>query len=84
MNNSNGNNSGNIDFKMKTAEFRGYTVKALEDINKELTELKVEIKETNIRMEKLNGRLSLLQGKVAGIGAVAGLVASAVVHYLLI
>lgn len=78
------NGNGNIEFKMKTAEFRGYTLKALEDLTREISELKTEAKETNKRMEKLNSRLSALQGKVAGIGAVAGVIASAVIHYLLV
>jgi len=78
------NGNGNIDFKMKTAEFRGYTLKALEDITKEICEMKIEIKETNTHIEKLNTRLSALQAKVAGIGATAGLIASIVVHYLMI
>jgi len=75
--------NGNGDFKMKTAEFRGYTIKALEDINKEISELKLELKETNTRMGKLNSRLSLLQGKMASIGAAAGLIVSVIIHYLI-
>jgi len=46
------NNNGNHDFKMKTAEFQGYTIKALEDLTKEICDLKIEIKETNNRLEK--------------------------------
>ena len=83
MNNINGNYNGNGDFKMKTAEFRGYTLKALEDISNEIKECKDAIKENTSRIEKLNNKISLMQGKIAGIGAVAGVVASLVLHYLL-
>ena len=75
--------NGNGDFKMKTAEFRGYTIRALEEINRELIECKNAIKENTSRIEKLNNKISLMQGKIAGIGAVAGVVASLVLHYLL-
>ena len=84
MDTLNGNSNGNADFKMKTAEFRGYTLKALEDISKEITECKNAIKENTTRIEILGQRLSALQSKVAGIGATAGLVVSIVLHYLLI
>lgn len=84
MDTLNENGNGNTEFKMKTAEFRGYTLKALEDISKEIFDLKCDIKETNKRIEDLVSKLSLLQTKVAGIGAVAGLIVSIVVHYLLI
>jgi len=78
------NNNGNHDFKMKTAEFQGYTIKALEDLTKEICDLKIEIKETNNRLEKLNTRLYALQTKIAGIGATSALIVSVAIHYLFI
>ena len=77
------NYNGNGDFKMKTAEFRGYTLRALEEINQELIEIKTNIKENTLRIDKLNNKISLIQGKIAGIGAVAGVAASLILHYLL-
>ena len=84
MNTLNGDSNGNANFKMKTAEFRGYTLKALEDISKDISELKDEMKGVNVRVEKINSKLSALKGKMAGIGAVAGIIASAVIHFLII
>lgn len=64
------------EFKDKTTEWRGYTLRALEDINKELAELKEEIRTTNTKLDSLSNSLNLLQVKVAGIGAVSGIIAS--------
>ena len=78
------NSNENGDFKMKTTEFRGYTLKALEEIGKDISELKEDVKALNSRIEKISNRLVALQTKVAGIGAVAGIVVSLVIHYILV
>lgn len=65
-------------FKDKTTEWRGYTLRALEDINKELSEVKLEIQICNNKIDELNSRITGIQVKVAGIGAVSGILASIV------
>lgn len=52
---------------MKVAEWRGYTLKALEDLNDNIIELKEEIKEikkSNIRRDK---RIYIMSGTLSTI-----------------
>jgi hypothetical protein len=80
-------------FKDKTTEWRGYTLRALEDINKELNEIKEELKSSNIKMDELNTRLAVAQDKlnnrittikvqVAAIGGTAGIISSVLLFLL--
>jgi predicted nucleic acid-binding Zn-ribbon protein len=80
-------------FKDKTTEWRGYTLRALEDINKELAEIKEELKLSNSKMEELNVRLAAAQDKlnsritaikvqVAAIGGTAGIISSVLLYLL--
>jgi hypothetical protein len=74
-------------FKDKITEWRGYTLRALEDISKELTETKEGVKACNIKidvvnteinkkLDKLDDRLTGLYIKVAAIGGTMGLIVS--------
>ena len=57
-------NITNSDFKMKTAEFRGYTIKALEDIDKDTYEIKERCHELDKKLDKLNDKMTNISIKV--------------------
>jgi len=71
---------------MKISEWRGKTVQALEDINKELSEIKEELKGNNNKIDILSNKLSdaqlKLNIKVAAIGGTTGLVVSLLLFVL--
>ena len=69
------------EFKMKVSEWRGYVLRALEDVDKTLVDLGTDIKETNQKIDLLNRRIVGLQIKVAGIGGIAG-IGAGIVAYL--
>ena len=80
---NNNNNSNN--FKMKTAEFRGYTIKALEDldendkrIEKKVDKLSDEIKDYCKKVDDVNRRINNLYYKVISVGSLAGTIVSIV------
>jgi len=72
----------NSDFKMKTAEWRGYVKRALEDIGEAQKEMKEEFKqgqqEIKYRLEKLENRMTGVQVKVGAIGGTVALVVTIV------
>lgn len=68
---------------LKEAEWRGYTLKALEDINRELIEIKDDVKQVNKRIEKLNIRLTNVQIKMAGTAATLAFIVSIVMRFIL-
>ena len=70
------------DFKMKTAEWRGYTVKALEDIDKDIKSLKREIKLLDNKIDLMSERITLLRVKTATIGGAMGLIAAFITSLL--
>jgi hypothetical protein len=72
----------NGQFKDKITEWRGYTLRALEDISRELAETKGEIKQCNDKIDKLNSRLTGVQIKVAAIGGTSGLIVSILLYVL--
>ena len=73
---------GNGQFKDKTVEWRGYTLRALEDISKELNEVKEELKSCNIKLDGLNNKITGIQIKVAAIGGTSGIITSIVLFVL--
>ena len=79
--------SNDINKALKEAEWRGYTLKALEDMNSELKEIKEDQKdfqrELNIKIEKLNTRLTNVQIKVAGAASVLALIVSIVMRFVM-
>jgi hypothetical protein len=77
------NINGNNDFKMKTAEWRGYTIKALEDIDREIKDIKREIKHLDKNIDLLNEKITLMRIKVAGYGGAVGLVTALIVSLFL-
>jgi len=74
--------TNNGDFKMKTAEWRGYTVKALEDIDKETKEIKCNIKTLDRKFDKLNESITLLRLKNAAIGGTVSLITALIISLL--
>ena len=71
MDNFNTNN-----FKFKIAEWRGYVVRALEDIDKHTIE-------TNKRLNRIEKRLNHLQFKMAGIGGSVAVIITVLLRFLL-
>lgn len=69
-------------FKDKTTEWRGYTLRALEDINRELGEVKTELKACNTKIDELNNRLTGVQIKMAGISATVSIMVSIVLWFI--
>lgn len=59
----------------KQAEWRGYMLKAVEDIDKELTTLRTKV-------EKIDDNVNSLYAKVAGIGATISLITTIVFNLL--
>jgi SMC interacting uncharacterized protein involved in chromosome segregation len=74
--------NGNGQFKDKTVEWRGYTLRALEDISKELNEVKEELKSCNTKIDGLNNKITGIQIKVAAIGGTSGIIASVILFLL--
>jgi len=70
------------EWRLKQMEWRGYTVKALEDMNNELKEIKHELKDTNKKIDRLNNALGRVQIKVAGIGATVAILVSIILHIM--
>ena len=71
MDNLNTNN-----FKFKIAEWRGYVVRALEDIDKHTIE-------TNKRLDRIEKRLNHVQLKMAGVGGSVAIIISVLLRFLL-
>jgi len=65
----------NNNFTIKTAEWRGYTLKALEDIDKDLVEIKGEIK-------TINSRVTNMEIKMASIGGIVSLLVTILVNII--
>ena len=68
----------NDQFKDKITEWRGYTLRALEDISRELAETKSEIKLCNEKIDKLDSRLTGAQIKLATLSGTVALIVSLV------
>jgi len=66
------NNNGQ---RWKTAEFRGYTTKALQ-------ELESDIKEIKTKVNGIDNRIWTMQIKVAGIGAVSAVLVTLVLKFV--
>ena len=76
-------NNSVLDRALKQAEWRGYTLKALEDMNGELKEIKLAQKELDIKIEALNDRLTNVQIKMASVAATLALIVSIVMKFVL-
>jgi len=70
------------DYDMKLSEWRGYVVRALEDLNKEMIDIKDNQKCIEDKIDKLDGRLTNLQIKVAGISAIVTIIVSLVMSFV--
>lgn len=65
----------NVNEADKQAEWRGYMLKAVEDIDKELSLLRVKV-------EKLDDNLSVQNAKVAGISATITIILTLIMQEL--
>jgi len=70
------------DYDMKLSEWRGYVVRALEDLNKEMIDIKSNQKCIEDKIDKLDTRLTNLQIKVAGISATVTIIVSLVMSFI--
>ena len=70
------------DWDMEISKWRGYVVRALEDITKEQEETNQRINIMNDKLDKMDSRLTGLQVKIAGIGGVSGLIVSIIMILL--
>lgn len=84
----------NEDFKMKIAEWRGYVLRALEDIDKELVEqsntLSTFKEEVNGRFDKVDAKIEQVDDKVndlfikvAALGGTAGVITGLITNVIL-
>jgi len=64
------------DWDMKVSEWRGYTLKALEDMNKELGAMQQ-------KLDKIDEKLTGMRIKVAAIGGTTGLIVALVTSLVL-
>jgi len=66
----------NNDFRMKMTEWRGYVIRALEDLDQEMKEVKKSQIALGKKIDKINSKLTGLLIKTAAmsgtIGAIAG------------
>ena len=71
---------------MKIAEWRGYTLKALEDMNDEIRYLKKSCKDMDDKLERIEEKLnkqSIGVGVTAGVvGIFAGMIVSLIVNVI--
>ena len=70
------------EYDLKLSEWRGYVVRALEDINKELQEIKCDQKFIDEKIDGVNSKLTGMQLKVAAIGGTTGLIVSLLLFVL--
>lgn len=77
----------NNDFKGTVREWRGYTVRALEDIDNELKDIKNNNREDferiNRKIDKMNNRITNMQMKVAAIGGTVGIISALITTVLI-
>lgn len=87
------NNTNNDKFKSKVAEWRGYVVRALEDIDREIKELKQAIsdlddkQDVNIsriynKINNLGTSVTNLKVKIGGMSATIAIILSLFISYL--
>jgi len=63
------------EFMMKNSEWRGYTVKAIEDLDKEQDTLRTDVK-------VLQKELTKIFIKLAGLSATIGIITSIIMHLM--
>ena len=64
---------------LKQAEWRGYAIRALEDMNSEIRDLKKQFNRMEEKIDKVNQRLTNTQLKVAGLSATVSLIVTIVI-----
>ena len=78
------NNNNDMSFKMKTMEWRGYTVKALESITDDIRRIDKTLISIEKKIDKLQydyNTLYVKVGVISGVlGLIAGCIASAIMH----
>jgi len=63
---------------LKQAEWRGYALRALEDMNGEMKEIKEDINNIEKKLDKLNSRLTNTQVKLATLAGTVSLIVTIV------
>ena len=62
------------EYDMKLSEWRGYVVRALEDINKEQALTNQKIDALDCKIDKFNHRVTNIEIKVAGVSGLTGFI----------
>jgi len=68
---------------LKQAEWRGYALRALEDMNGEIRDLKKDIGRIEEKLDKVNSRLTNTQVKLATLSGAVSLIVTLVVSVLI-
>ena len=70
------------EWDMKMSEWRGYTLKALEDINDEMKILKKACDKMDKKLEKIDGKITRQTIKVGITSGIMGLIAGLIISIL--
>ena len=68
---------------IELSEWRGYTLKALEDIGEELKEIKLNIKGNSSKIDELKTAMYNNRVKIASLSATSALIVTFVVNFLI-
>ena len=63
---------------LKQAEWRGYALRALEDMNKEIKEMKEQSRRIEKKIDKVNAKLTNTQIKIAGLSGTISIIVTIV------
>jgi len=66
------------DMDIKQAEWRGYALRALEDMNKEIKEMKEQSRRIEKKIDKVNAKLTNTQIKIAGLSGTISIIVTIV------
>jgi len=68
---------------LKQAEWRGYALRALEDMNSEMRDIKKDICRVEEKLDKVNQRLTNTQVKLATLSGIVSLIMTIVVSVVI-
>lgn len=74
--------ANNDDFKMKTSEWRGYTLKALEDLDKNDIRIEGKIEKLNIKIDVLQKQIMNNRVKLASISATVAFIVALITNFI--
>ena len=71
------------DWDLKQAEWRGYTLRALEDMNNEMRQVKEHCKRMDKKLDALNSRLTNTQIKLATLAGTVSILVTLITTVLI-